>query len=131
MIILPALIGGALAFATGAVLWRAGMLARPGVIGIILVAIAGFWPLFAATAQNGGQLAMHLAIFAGFGAVALFSARIGLAGLAAMLVAHGTLDALLFIGGHPGPLWWPAFCAAYDLMLAALIFLSLRESKTA
>ena len=131
MIFWPALAGGALAGITGGALWRFGALHRPGLIGLLLIGIAGFWPLFAVAAQDDGQLALHLGLFALFGVVAYHARRFGLAGLAIALLAHGVLDGVLFVTGHPGPSWWPAFCAAYDLTLAALLLASLpRQVRT-
>jgi hypothetical protein len=121
MILWPALIGGALAICTGATLWRLSLLHRPGIIGFIVIAIAGFWPLFAVASGDDTQLLFHLALFAAFGGAALYSHRLGLFGLAVVLVAHGVLDAALFTTAHPGPLWWPAFCAGYDVVLGLVI----------
>lgn len=127
MILWPALIGAVLAAFSGFVLSRAGLFHRSGVIGLIVIAVAGFWPIFAVAAQDDGQLMIHLAIFAAFGATALASHRIGLAGLALVLLAHGVLDGVLHTTHHPGPDWWPAFCAGYDVVLAAIILLSMQR----
>ncbi|MCF2871729.1 hypothetical protein L0664_11685 [Octadecabacter sp. G9-8] len=131
MILWPALIGGVLAVATGGALWRLHLLHRPGIIGLIVIAIAGFWPLFAVASGHDGQLVFHLALFATFAVAAVYSHRLGLAGLALVLVAHGVLDAALFTTSHPGPVWWPAFCAGYDVALGAVILFSLfRKPQT-
>jgi len=130
MILLPALIGAMLAALTGGALWRAGYLHRAGIIGLIVIAIAGFWPLFAVASGNDGQLFFHMALFATFGIAALFSHRLGLAGLAVVLIAHGVLDAALATTHHPGPHWWPAFCASYDVVLATILLLSLVVRKS-
>lgn len=131
MILGPALIGGVLAAITGALLWRAGLLHRAGIIGLIVIAIAGFWPVFAVAAQDDGALGVHLAVFAAFCATALLSHRIGIAGLALVLLAHGVFDGALFGTQHPGPMWWPAFCGGYDVVLAAILLFSLKSGKSA
>lgn len=131
MILQPALIGGVLATLTGGALWRFGLLSRPGIIGLVVIAIAGFWPLFAVASRDDGQLLFHLAIFAAFGGAALFSHRLGIAGLSIVLIAHGVLDAALFTTSHPGPLWWPAFCAGYDVVLGVILLLSLAPRRSA
>lgn len=131
MMLTPALIGGALAALTAALLWVFSYLHRTGIIGLIIIAVAGFWPLFAVASQDDGQLLFHLAIFATFGAAALFSHRIGLAGLALVLIAHGVFDLAIDTIHHPGPDWWPAFCAGYDVMLGAALFFSLIWRKPA
>lgn len=133
MIVLPALIGGVLAALTAVGLLKLGLLHRAGIIGLIVIAVAGFWPVFAVAAQDDAALVLHLSIFAAFGATALVSHRIGLAGLAMVLIAHGVLDGILHTTGHPGPVWWPAFCAGYDVVLGAalLIFLKSNAGDTA
>jgi hypothetical protein len=126
MILWPALIGGVLATLTGGALWRLSLLHRAG---LIVIAIAGFWPLFAVASGDDTQLVLHMALFAAFGAAAVFSHKLGIAGLAAILMAHGLLDVALFTTPHPGPIWWPAFCAAYDVVLGAILLLSLTLRK--
>lgn len=121
MIVLPALAGAGLAGLTAFALVRLHLIHRAGIIGLIVIAVAGFWPLFAVAAQDDRALLLHLAIFAAFGATALLSHRIGLVGLALALIAHGVLDGVLFNTAHVGPLWWPAFCAGYDVVLGAAL----------
>jgi len=128
MILLPALIGGALAAMTALTLARADLLRRPFIIALILIAIAAFWPLFAVAAQDDTHVLFHVAVFAVFGAIAFFSHRIGLAGLALALIAHGVFDGVLFTTAHVGPLWWPVFCASFDVVLGVALFVHLRKS---
>jgi hypothetical protein len=129
MILLPALIGATLAAATVWLLSRAGMV-RSGIVALVVIAVAGFWPLFAVASQNDGQIVLHMTLFAAFAAAAIFSSRIGIAGLAIALIAHGVLDAALFTTPHPGPLWWPAFCAGYDVIFGVMLLVSLRIRRT-
>ena len=129
MILWPVLIGGVLATLTGGALWRLSLLHRAGIIGLIMIAIAGFWPLFAVASGDDTQLVVHMALFAAFGAAAVFSHKLGIAGLAAILMAHGLLNVALCTTPHPGPIWWPAFCAAYDVVLGAILLLSLTLRK--
>jgi hypothetical protein len=86
--------------------------------------------LFAVAAQDDGQIVLHMTLFAAFAAAAVFSSRIGIAGLAIALIAHGVLDAALFTTPHPGPLWWPAFCAGYDVTFGVMLLVSLRIRRT-
>ena len=131
MIPWPALIGGGLACLTGTALWRLGLLHRAGIIGLIVIAVAGFWPLFAVAWGNTNDQLFHMALFATFGTAAYYSHRLGLSGLALVLIAHGVLDLAMATTPHPGPQWWPAFCAAYDLALGAILFLFLIARKPA
>jgi hypothetical protein len=129
MILWPVLIGGVLATLTGGALWWLSLLHRAGIIGLIVIAIAGFWPLSAVASGDDTQLVLHMALFAAFGAAAVFSHKLGIAGLAAILMAHGLLNVALCTTPHPGPIWWPAFCAAYDVVLGAILLLSLTLQK--
>lgn len=128
MILLPMLIGAALAGATVFALSRAGML-RSGIVALVLIAVAGFWPLFAVASQDNGQVVLHLAMFAAFAAAAVFSNQIGIAGLGLAFIAHAILNAALFATPHPGPLWWPAFCAGYNVTFGVMLFVSLRTGR--
>ena len=130
MILLPALIGAALAAATVLLLSRAGMV-RSGIVALVVVAVAGFLPLFAVASQNDGQIVLHITLFAVFASAAVFSNWIGIAGLALVLIGHGILDAALFTTPHPGPLWWPAFCAGYDVTFGVLLLASLLIRRSA
>ncbi|MDC0013164.1 hypothetical protein OAE29_08035 [Octadecabacter sp.] len=129
MILWPVLIGGVLATLTGGALWWLSLLHRAGIIGLIVIAIAVFWPLSAVASGDDTQLVLHMALFAAFGAAAVFSHKLGIAGLAAILMAHGLLNVALCTTPHPGPIWWPAFCAAYDVVLGVILLLSLTLRK--
>jgi hypothetical protein len=130
MIMLPALIGAALATATVFFLSRVGVL-RSGVVALVLVAMAGFWPLFAVATQDDGQIVLHITLFFCFATAAVLSNRIGIQGLAFTLIAHSILDAALFTTVHPGPLWWPVFSAGYGVALGGLLLISLRKGDIA
>lgn len=129
MIILPALIGAALAKATVFLLSRAGVL-RSGIVALVLVALAGFWPLFAVATQDDNQIVLHITLFFCFATAAVLSNRVGIQGLAFALMAHGLLDVALFMTLHPGPLWWPIFSAGYGIAFGSLLFVSLRTGGT-
>ena len=104
---------------------------RSGIIALVVIAAAGFWPFFAVAAQDDGQIVLHITLFAVFASAAVFSNWIGIAGLALVLIGHGILDAALFTTPHPGPLWWPAFCAGYDVTFGVLLLASLRIRRSA
>jgi hypothetical protein len=36
----------------------------------------------------------------------------------------------LFTIPHPGPLWWPAFCAGYDVTFGVMLLVSLHIRRT-
>jgi hypothetical protein len=68
-------------------------------------------------------LGPELMIFAVFAAVAAWGFRRDLRIVIAGLAAHAVMD--FFHGGivsNPGvPLWWPAWCAAYDVTAPAYL----------
>lgn len=87
----------------------------------VLVVIALYYILFAAMGGSARALrleSIQLAIFAGIAVVGFRSSLwwvvVGLAGHGVFDLAHGYLVA------NPGvPAWWPSFCSAADVFLAA------------
>lgn len=94
-------------------MWRAGMLKERSGVAILLVAIAFFYPLFAV--MDGEGIVLHSVIFIAFLALAALGFRKGLGVLALGIVAHGVFDLITVFAGHPGPVWWPAFCGSLDI----------------
>lgn len=122
----PAAIGAGLGLVMTAALWGLGMLRERSGTAVTLVAIAAFYPVFAAAAGNPRALMLHSTValaFAGLAAVGYrYSARI----IAAGLIAHGLFD--LVVHAPFAPAWWPAFCAGVDVALGgALLFLISRQ----
>jgi hypothetical protein len=93
----------------------------------VLIVVASYYDLFAAMAGSRPALIAETAVFAAFLALAVAGFRWSLWLVAAGLAAHGLFDGLR--GGlidNPGvPLWWPAFCLAYDVMAAACLAMRL------
>ena len=89
----------------------------------VLVVIASYYVLFAAMSESLHTVLLESAVMAVFviAAVAGFksSAWIVVAGLA----GHGIFDAVHGkLVENPGmPVWWPAFCLAYDLGAAGCL----------
>ena len=87
----------------------------------VLIVIASTYILFAAMSGSVRTVLLESTVMAAFTAAAVAgyksSAWIVVAGLA----GHGVFDALHgYVLENAGvPLWWPAFCLAYDLGAAA------------
>jgi hypothetical protein len=89
----------------------------------ILIVIASYYVLFAAIGGSTGTIIIEAILMMVFAAIAIAGFKRSMLLVATGLVAHGLFD---FIHGsvvtNPGvPEWWPGFCLAYDLALAALI----------
>jgi len=99
----------------------------------ILVVVASYYILFAVMAGSHSALGPELVIFALFTAVAAWGFRRDLRLVIVGLVAHGVMD--FFHGGlvsNPGvPVWWPAWCGAYDVAAPAYLAFLLWRGRVA
>ena len=83
----------------------------------VLIVIASYYVLFAAMSESVHTVLLESAVMAVFVIAAVVgfksSAWIVVAGLA----AHGIFDAVhgKLVENSGMPVWWPAFCLAYDL----------------
>lgn len=98
----------------------------------VLIVIALYYVLFAAMSESVETVLLESIVMTGFAIAAVVgfksSAWIVVGGLA----GHGVFDALHgeVLENSGVPLWWPAFCLAYDLGAAAsLAWLIKREPK--
>ncbi|MEL6548560.1 MAG: hypothetical protein AAFQ82_28310, partial [Myxococcota bacterium] len=109
---------GALAGATVAVcLYVLGALNERSGLAVLVAAIAFFWPVFAVQAESSiATVALHSGVFVLFCLLGAYGFRRSTSVLALGLVAHGAFDGFAALVGHPGPVWWPAFCGALDLV---------------
>src|SRR5688572_17247722 len=89
----------------------------------VLIAIAFLYVLFAAMGGSGRAVVVESLVAGVFIAAASVGFRRNLWLVAAALAAHGVQD--LFharLVANPGvPVWWPAFCSAYDLVAAGYL----------
>jgi hypothetical protein len=87
----------------------------------VLIVIASYYVLFAAMSESVHTVLLESMVMTGFSIAAVVgfksSAWIVVGGLA----GHGVFDALHgYVLENSGvPIWWPAFCFAYDLGAAA------------
>jgi hypothetical protein len=115
VILIAALVGAGLGGFVMLMMLHAGMLAERSGTAVFVCAIALFYPIFAAQEADVANVALHLIIFIGFATLAHFGFRRGTHLLAGGLIGHGVLDIGLHVIGAPGPVWWPAFCGAFDI----------------
>ena len=91
----------------------------------VLIITATYYVLFAAIGQSNEALIVETIIMVLFVAVAVAGFRLKLWMIAAGFAAHAVFDLVHgSVVNNPGvPSWWPAFCLAIDVALAALLML--------
>lgn len=89
----------------------------------IMVVIASYYALFAVMADSLPALMVESLVAAAFLGAAIAGFRSTLWIVVAALAAHGVFDLLhgRFIANPGVPVWWPAFCLAYDVAAAAYL----------
>jgi hypothetical protein len=95
-----------------------------------MVVIASYYVLFAVIGGSTHALVVEAAVATVFLALALVGFKHSLWLVAVALALHGVLD--VFHGqliANPGvPIWWPAFCLAYDGVAAGYLAFLLRRA---
>jgi hypothetical protein len=87
----------------------------------VLIVIASYYVLFAAMSESVQTVLLESVVMTGF----LIAAVVGFKSSAWIVVGglagHGVFDALHdnVLDNSGVPIWWPAFCLAYDLGAAA------------
>lgn len=127
------LIGIALAFAISAMGRWTRMDRDRAFYPMQMMAIAGYYVLFALMGGSRQALVADAAIAGAFVAAALIGFRRSLSLVAVALAAHGIMD--LFHGrlvANAGvPAFWPSFCSTYDLTAAGILWwLERRASRS-
>ena len=97
----------------------------------VTMVVASYYALFAIMGGSGQVLAFELIPIVAFLVAAVVGFKRSLWLVVVALAAHGVFD--FFHGqliANPGvPLWWPAFCGAYDVVAAAYLAWLLSRSK--
>lgn len=123
MPLMPLLIGLGLSLAVAAMARRVGLDRDRAFYSTVLMVVGSYYVLFAAMTGSVRTILAESVLMLAFVAAAISGFKgngwIVVAGLA----GHGVLDA---VHGHvvhnPGvPVWWPAFCGAYDIGAAAAL----------
>lgn len=97
----------------------------------VMIVIASLYGLFAAIDGSLQTLALESIAILAFLAVSVAGFKRSLWLVVGALAAHGLYDLVHdhLIANSGVPLWWPAFCLAYDLVAAAYLAWLLSRSK--
>lgn len=95
----------------------------------ITIVIAAYYVLFALMTGSMAIVAMEVGLMAVFAVAAVVGFKSSLWIVAAALAGHGFLDmAHGRVVDNPGiPVWWPAFCATYDIAAGGILAWMLKE----
>ena len=119
------LIGALLALAVGGTGTAVGLDRDRAFYPTIMMVIAAYYVLFGVMGGSTHALVIEAAVGMLFLAAALVGFKYSLWLVVVALASHGILD--LFHGrliANPGvPVWWPAFCSAYDVVAAGYLAL--------
>ena len=87
----------------------------------VLIVIASYYVLFAAMSESVRTVLLESMVMAGFSIAAVAGFKSSSWIVVAGLAGHGVFDAFHanIIENSGVPVWWPAFCLAYDLGAAA------------
>jgi hypothetical protein len=120
---MPYLVGIVLALAVSGLATLVGLDRDRAFYPTLVLVIAAYYVLFAVMGGSGHALVVETLVMTGFLLVAVIGFKKSLWLVVAALAAHGVFD--LFHGSvvaNPGvPVWWPAFCATYDITAAAFL----------
>lgn len=125
---MPFVVGIVLALATAVFARGVGLDRDRAFYPTVLIVIATYYILFAAMGGSVHTLLSEAMLVTALLIAAVVGYKTSLWIVVVALVAHGVLDA--FHGNvveNPGvPLWWPAFCLAYDVGFAGCLAWLLR-----
>jgi len=128
----PYLIGITLAILTAALGKFAGFDRDRVFYPTVLIVTASYYALFAVLGGSTTALIVECIVVTLFVVAAIAGFKLNLWIVVAALVAHGVFDLVhAAIVTNPGvPVYWPAFCMAYDVALAAiLVWIVLRRNS--
>src|SRR5262245_858801 len=116
-------IGVALALVAGVSMNWLGLDRDRALYPVVMIVIAVLYSLFAVMGGSTHVLILEAAVGALFVAMAIAGFKSSLWLVVVALAAHGIFDFLHpRLYANPGvPVWWPAFCGAYDVAAAAFL----------
>jgi hypothetical protein len=125
------LVGALLAVTVGLMATAVGLDRDRAFYPTVTIVIASYYALFAAMRASTHALLVESLVGSVFLAVAVSGFKSSLWVVVVALAAHGILDlAHDRVISNPGvPIWWPAFCLAYDLTAAAYLAWLLKTGR--
>ena len=125
------LVGALLAITVGLMATAVGLDRDRAFYPTVTIVIASFYALFAVMGASTHALLLESLVGAVFLAMAVLGFKSSLWVVVVALAGHGVLDfAHDRVISNPGvPLWWPAFCLAYDLTAAAYLAWLLKAGR--
>ena len=125
-------VGALLAFAVGLMATATRLDRDRAFYPTVTLVVASYYVLFAVMGAPTKALVLESAAGAVFLVAAISGFRSSLWVVVLALAAHGLFD---LVHGHvistPGvPVWWPAFCSAYDITAAAYLAWLLKSERT-
>jgi hypothetical protein len=99
----------------------------------VMIVIASYYVLFAAMSQSTHTVVVESVVTMAFAIAAVVGFKSSRWVVVAALAGHGVFDALhgRVLENSGVPVWWPAFCLAYDLGASAGLAWLLRRGLTA
>ena len=125
------LVGVLLAFTVGLMATAVGLDRDRAFYPTVTIVIGALYALFAVMGASTQALVLESLVGSVFIAAAVWGFRSTLWVVVVALAAHGILDlAHGRVISNPGvPLWWPAFCGAYDLTAAGYLAWVLKTGR--
>lgn len=120
---IAALVGVVLAIGICAAAAQIGLSRERGFYSLMVMVIASYYVLFALLVGAVPALGIEIAAMLVFATLAIAGFRISEWIVVVALAAHGVFDAVhhRLIVNAGVPLWWPAFCLAFDVTMAAVL----------
>ena len=128
---MPIAVGVILALAVGLLMTALGFDRDRSFYPTVTIVIAFIYALFAVMGGSTSALLLESVVGVGFLVMAVLGFKSSLWLVALALVAHGVFDAVHGrIITNPGvPVFWPAFCAAYDVTAGAYLTWLIRTQR--